>query len=549
MEQKVTISMYKFFENPTSIILSEFHADERQSRLLNKVAIVLRALSLFGVILLTSACATLDFDQPREPSYALADTSDTPLAEKILPDAAAYPGKSGFALLNDGIEALAARVLLMREATRSIDAQYYFILNDTTGNLFVRELLAAADRGVRVRLLLDDIATQGYDLGMAALDAHPNFEIRIFNPFTRRTGRYLNVRDFARVNRRMHNKSFIVDNQVIIVGGRNIGNEYFVAQQDMNFADMDVFGVGPVARQGSAVFDEFWNDRHSLPVSALVAPLEDPDAGMLALREHIEEKLLELKSTPYANAFVDTGLDLISPGSKTLSWVPYKLVSDPPSKAWDDKDSDKKLISPISAVIKEAENEFILISPYFVPRNAGIAEFQKLRDRGVEVRVLTNSLAATDVSAVHGGYAPARKPLLRMGVKLYEVRADADIKGIKRSGIKGSRSSLHTKGFIVDRRTVFFGSFNFDPRSAHINTEMGIFMDAPEMAEELAESLNSALERGHKTYEVVLSDGQQLRWLDKHDGTVDRLRNEPQTSFWNRFVAGFFRILPIRGQL
>ncbi len=516
---------------------------------LNRLSALMRVLSLFGLALFGSGCATLDFDQPREPGYALADTRDTPIAKKILPEVAKHPGKSGFALLDDGIEALAARILLMGKATRSIDAQYYFILDDTTGSLFIRELLAAADRGVRVRLLVDDIATQGYDLGMAALDAHPNFEIRIFNPFTRRTGRFLNVRDFARVNRRMHNKSFIVDNQVIIVGGRNIGDEYFSAQKDMNFADMDVFGVGPVAKQGSAVFDEFWNDRHSLPVSALLAPLEDPETAMLALRNRIDTNLLELAKTPYADALIDSELDLIQPNSKPLNWVPYKLVSDPPSKAWDDKDSEKKIISPISDVILNAERELLLISPYFVPRKSGIAGFKKLRDRGVEVYVLTNSLASTDVSAVHAGYAPARKPLLKMGVKLYEVRADAHIKGTKRSGIQGSRASLHTKGFIVDRRIVFFGSFNFDPRSAHINTEMGIFMDAPQMAEQLAEIFISQAEAGNKTYEVVLFDNNQMRWLDKHDGIVEKLSKEPQTSFWNRFVAGFFRILPIRGQL
>ena len=525
----------------------------RRSVFLNKPLSVLRTLGLLGVVLLSSACATLDFDQPREPSYALADTSDTPIAKKIAPEVVAHPNTSGFYLLSDGIEALAARLLLIRDATRSIDAQYYFILNDTTGYLFIRELLAAAERGVRVRLLIDDIATQGYDIGMAALDAHPNFEIRIFNPFTRRTGRYLNVRDYARVNRRMHNKSFIVDNQVIIVGGRNIGNEYFDAQQEMNFADMDVFGAGPVAKQGSAVFDEFWNDQHTLPVSALVAPLDDPDGAMLALRARIDNNLLDLASTPYADALVGSALDLIKSDSKAkakaLSWVPYKLASDSPSKAWDDKDSDKKLISPIRDVILTAESEFLLISPYFVPRTSGIAGFQELRDRGVEVRVLTNSLASTDVSAVHAGYAPARKPLLKMGVKLYEVRPDAKIKGIKRSGIQGSRASLHAKGFVVDRRIVFFGSFNFDPRSANINTEMGVFMDAPEMAEELAENFLSGLERGDKSYQVVLNDNNQLRWLDQHDGTVDELTTEPETSFWNRFVVGFYRMLPIRGQL
>jgi putative cardiolipin synthase len=526
-----------------------FITNEHPPGLLNRFAFMLRDLSLFGLILLTSACATLDFDQPRTHSFALEDTSDTPLAKKINPIAAQHPEKSGFHLLSDGIEALAARILLMGEATRSIDAQYYFILNDMTGHLFIRELLAAADRGVRVRLLIDDIATQGYDVGMAALESHPNFEIRVFNPFSLRTGRYLNVRDFARVNRRMHNKSFIVDNQVIIVGGRNIGDEYFSAQEDMNFADMDVFGVGPVARDGSVVFDEFWNDRHSLPVTALVAQPEDPDEELLALRERIDTELLELENSPYVGAFKHTELDLIGLGPESLSWVPYKLVSDPPSKAWDDKDSDKKLISPIADVISAAENELILISPYFVPRKTGVEGFRKLRDRGVEVRVLTNSLSSTDVAAVHSGYAPSRKPLLDMGVRLYEVRADAKILGTKRGGIEGSRASLHTKGFVVDRRKVFFGSFNFDPRSVHINTEMGVFMDAPEMAENVVEKFIQVADRGQSTYEVILNEDNRVRWLDKQDGKVVELTREPQTSFWDRFVAGFMRILPIRGQL
>jgi putative cardiolipin synthase len=437
----------------------------------------------------------------------------------------------------------------MSAATRSIDAQYYFILNDVTGNLFIRELLAAADRGVRVRVLVDDIATQGYDVGMAALESHPNFEIRVFNPFSLRTGRYLNVRDYARVNRRMHNKSFIVDNQAIIVGGRNIGDEYFSAKKESNFADMDVFGMGPVAKDGSVVFDEFWNDRHSLPVSALVAPLDDPAKSLLALRQRIDSRLYDIENSQYASALVSSELDVLGLGPKSLNWTPYKLVSDPPSKAWDDKNSDKKLIVPISDIILDAKSELILISPYFVPRKVGIKKFRELRERNVEVRILTNSLASTDVAAVHSGYAPARKPLLEMGVRLFEVRPDAEVSGTSRSGLKGSRASLHTKGFIVDRRHVFFGSFNFDPRSAHINTEMGIFMETPELAERLALAITDKLDVGDSTYEVVLNENRQLRWLDKRDSQRIELTREPQTSFWDRFVAGFFRILPIRGQL
>jgi putative cardiolipin synthase len=200
-------------------------------------------------------------------------------------------------------------------------------------------------------------------------------------------------------------------------------------------------------------------------------------------------------------------------------------------------------------VISGTENQLILISPYFVPRKTGVEGFRKLRDRGVEVRVLTNSLSSTDVAAVHSGYAPSRKPLLGMGVRLYEVRADAEILGTKRGGIEGSRASLHTKGFVVDRRKVFFGSFNFDPRSVHINTEMGVFMDAPEMAENLVEKFIQIADSGQSTYEVILNEDNRVRWLDKQDGKVVELTKEPQTSFWGRFVAGFMRILPIRGQL
>ena len=233
-----------------------------------RAGLPIRLFGLCTALLLLSACASLDFEQPRESSFALQDTSDTPLAQKIEPGVEQHGGLSGFRLVHDGIEALAARVLFMSSASRSIDAQYYFVLDDLTGNLFIRELLSAADRGVRVRLLIDDIATQGYDRGMLALDSHPNFEIRIFNPFSQRVGRYLNAFDYVRVNRRMHNKSLTIDNQVMIVGGRNIGDEYFAARQDMNFADLDVIGYGPVARETSAVFDQYWNDRHALPVTA-----------------------------------------------------------------------------------------------------------------------------------------------------------------------------------------------------------------------------------------------------------------------------------------
>jgi len=504
---------------------------------------------LAGILLLFSGCATVDFDQPREASFAMPTNPNSETAKTFVNLLDGKDSDSGFALLNNGINALAARLVLMKKATSSIDTQYYTILNDTTGNLFFRELLRAADRGVRVRLLLDDIATQGYDAGLAAADTHPNIEIRIRNPFSLRTGRYLNVRDFARINRRMHNKSLIIDNLAMIVGGRNIGDAYFAANKFSNFADLDVFGVGRVAQDASAVFDAYWNDRYSVPAIGVVTQPENPAATLIDFRAALDRRLASLNETPYGEAVKRSRLAVAGIDVDNLYWVPYRLVSDPPSKGRDDEPQGATLIHPISEVIMQTKQELILVSPYFVPRKSGIEAFEKLRARDVDVRILTNSLAATDVSAVHSGYAPSRKPLLKAGVKLYEVRADAKVPGTQWEGVKRGRASLHTKAFMVDRQKIFIGSFNFDPRSVNLNTEMGIFLEAPILAQKLVEKIIREAARGTTTYEVVLNENNQLRWLGTEDGVAVRLKKEPQTSFWKRFAAGFMRILPIRGQL
>lgn len=508
-----------------------------------------KLILLSGLLLLFSGCATVDFDQPREASTAIPAEQHSEAAKKLRNLLEGKASDSGFDLLQNGIDALTARLVLIHQATTSIDTQYYTILNDTTGNLFFRELLRAADRGVRVRLLLDDIATQGYDAGLAAADSHPNFEIRIRNPFSLRKGRYLNFRDFSRVNRRMHNKSLIVDNRVMIVGGRNIGDPYFAANKFSNFADLDVIGVGQVAQDASAVFDAYWNDRYSVPAVAAVTQPDNPAAALIEFRAALDDRLLTLGETPYGEAVKRSGLAHAGVDLDALYWVPYRLVSDPPSKGRDDEPQGATLVNPIRDVIMQAQQELILVSPYFVPRKGGVEAFEKLRADDIEVRILTNSLAATDVSAVHSGYAPSRKPLLKAGVKLYEVRADAKVPGTQWVGIKRSRASLHTKAFLVDRQKVFIGSFNFDPRSVNLNTEMGIFLEAPRLAEKIAAKFIREVELGTTTYEVVLNSKNQLRWLGQEDGVPVRLKKEPQTSFWKRFAAGFMRILPIRGQL
>ena len=502
-----------------------------------------------AALLLAVACATTDYDRPRAPSAAFAPSLETRGGRAVARHQADHPGQSAFTLLADGVEALAARTLLADRAERSIDAQYYFILSDDTSRLFIAKLLAAADRGVRVRLLLDDIATQGYDVGMAALDSHPNFEIRIFNPFSRRQGWALDfVTDFGRANHRMHNKSFTVDSVATIVGGRNIGAEYFAAREDVNFSDLDLLAFGEVAQDVGAAFDEYWNSELAIPVTAVVEPLEDPAVALAEGRERLGEALAEFDESRYDEAFESSLARYHAMDEEVLEWATWKVTYDAPEKALDDEsEPGQRIAISLGEAIRGAQEEFILVSPYFVPLDSGVGLFRELRERGVRVVVVTNGLAATDVPAVHAGYAAYRKDLLEIGVELYEVRSDVTVAAAERAGMAFSKASLHTKGFIVDRRLLFVGSFNFDPRSVFINTEMGILVDSPPLARRAAAGLDGGIER--HAYLVSLDDDGRLRWTGTRDGEKVELHREPDASVWRRFTASFLRLFPIEGQL
>lgn len=509
----------------------------------------LRHWCLIAVFVILSGCATIDFDYPKMATTAFEQTDDTHLGRVFAGQADAHPGQSGFYPLIDGVDALAVRLLMAKRAERSIDAQYYLITDDIVGHLFIGSLLQAADRGVRVRLLLDDIETKGYDAGMAALDSHPNFEVRIFNPFAWRSARLLGgAISFTRINRRMHNKSFTTDNQVTVVGGRNIADEYFGARQDVIFGDLDVLSVGPVVGDVSRMFDTYWNNRAAVPVPVFADLPEDADAALKQLRERIAQSRKQVDSTRYAAAVRSSVLDIVESDASVFTWAPYQLVYDSPDKAQRDKAEEAaSILTPLRQSVLGAEKELLVVSPYFVLRKTGIEGFRGVRSRGIDVSVVTNSLAATNQSLVHGGYAPVRKPLLKMGVKLYEVRADASVSGADRVGAESARATLHTKAFIVDRRQLFIGSFNWDPRSAYINTELGVIIDSPELSQGLAERLDKALPE--QTYEVFLTEQGKIRWRGLENGKVVVLNKEPETGFWRRFKAGFMRILPIRGQL
>jgi len=504
-----------------------------------------------AAVAVAAGCATIDYDYPRSESHHLTDTADTYLGRQIVPDVAEHPGHlSGFYPVNDGIDALAARLLLAGEAEKSIDVQYYLIKNDLVGRAFIRALLRAADRGVRVRLLLDDMFTTGYDVGLAALDSHPNFEVRIYNPFHRGAGGKIQsaVTGFSRINRRMHNKSFTVDNQITIVGGRNIADEYFGAREDAKFGDLDVVGIGPVVQDVSSMFDMYWNHETALPVPAFVNKLEDPQAALDELRKRLDQSVAEISASPYAGAVVQQVNQYVESGGNVFEWAPYQLVVDSPDKGVKARAAEADSITdPLIESLRSAEHELIIISPYFVPLKSGIQGLIELRNKGIDITVITNSLAANNQFTVHGGYAPSRKPLLEAGVKIYEVRPDADVSGTEFVDASGAKATLHTKAFIVDDKEVFIGSFNFDPRSADLNTELGVIIRDPELATVFAVLVDEALEK--QTFEVFLNDKGRLRWRGHHDGQEVIYDKEPETTWGQRFIAGFVRILPIKKQL
>jgi putative cardiolipin synthase len=427
-------------------------------------------------------------------------------------------------------------VLLARAAERSLDVQYYIWHADTSGGLLAHELWQAAERGVRVRLLLDDNNTRGADEAIAALDAHPNIEVRLFNPYANRGFRLGELAtDFARLNRRMHNKSFTADNQAAIVGGRNVGDEYFGADSPVEFADLDVLAVGAVVPEVSAAFDAYWNSESAYPAASLI-----DQAGQLRPLERIEEQpgaaryLQAVRATPL--------VQMLLSGSLPLEWAAARVVQDDPAKVLHPPEkTELHLLPRLEKAMGKPLRELDLVSPYFVPTKDGAAALTALAESGVRVRVLTNSLAATDVSPVHAGYAKYREELLRAGVRLFELKPNVeDVKTKdKGRGAGNSDASLHAKTFGVDRSRIFVGSFNFDPRSARLNTEMGIVVESQTLASRLSEALDRDM--ANVAYEVRLSSDGSLEWVERDV----RHTSEPGAGVLKRLWIGFLSILPI----
>jgi len=527
-----------------------FKIGQNYSAMVDRATVItgtIRACCSFLLIgLVLAGCATLPTEYPRHPSTAITDYPATGLDQLFAEAAGQHPGESGFAIIRHGRQAFTARVALTDLAEKSLDLQYYIWEADATGRILAERLVRAADRGVRVRVLLDDINMEGDAPIAALLDTHPNIEIRIFNPFANRGFRLFDFAlDLDRVNHRMHNKILVADNAVAIVGGRNIGNHYFEVATDANFRDLDIAAAGPVVPDVSTVFDHFWNSDWAVPVSALVKRSYTESDLQAAMRSFRERVAADRYPYPLDQDVTALRADLTSIRDNFI-WAPGEIV-------WDDPDDIKtgaahgRMDRAFYRKMDTLQKELLIESAYFVARDRGVAKAKELRDRGVRVRALTNSLATNDVLAAHAGYAKYREALLASGVELYELRPDAGVVKKKLISAK-SKAALHTKAMVFDRESVFIGSFNLDPRSANLNTEAGLYVESPELAAQVLEYMNQGV-RPENSYQVLLDESGDLYWVTEVDGAAARYDEEPEATFGQRFMSGFIMMLPVDHQL
>lgn len=497
-------------------------------------------------------CAPLRTEVPRPPSYALANPEQTALGKSFSARIASHQGQSGFLLLDQGSEALSARSGLADTAQRTLDLQYFIVEDDRTTSALLNRIVAAAQRGVRVRILLDDLHSNNRKFALKAQSRHANIEVRMFNPFASgstdaiaRAGEFL--ADGDRLNRRMHNKVWIADNVAGVVGGRNLGDAYFEADLEASFSDLDLLAVGPVTQQLSRGFDTYWNSESAVPVTALydasdsvLSGVSPPTTGELNENRGPDEGV--------TGKSIDELADHLRNGAIALIWAPAQAVLDSPMKATQQMAEADKPSPHLSVVLGTARSEVLVISPYFIPSEAGRRLLGEAGQRGVRVAVLTNSLASTDVPSVHAGYAPYRPDLLRQGVELYELKPRVQDPSAHR-GHRWRRSasaSLHAKLVVVDRQTVFIGSFNMDPRSRSHNTETWVSIQSEELASRFSEVFEEVTRPEH-AYKVELANkgqsGNDLVWTESERGQEIRYALDPEVGPLTLLMQSILRLL------
>jgi len=500
-------------------------------------------------LLIVNGCAELPSNVSRPASSAIEDGRETQLGQTFADPLAQNPGMSSVMLLSNGLDAFVGRAVLASLAERSIDLQYYMFHQDTVGQLLIHQLIEAADRGVRVRMLIDDMYGEEAGDVWKTLDAHPNIQVRLFNPFIRGSSKNLQwLTRFRELNHRMHNKSFTVDNQVTIVGGRNIGDEYFDATPELAFADLDLLAIGPVVPDVSESFDHYWNSDFAFPATTLSG---EAAPGQL---DELAGRLNTFRSSESAAGYIDAleNSDLAAAfrnGEAVFEWAETKVVSDSADKLTRKEDwQDELLITQLWPFMQKAERELIIISPYFVPGKDGAKALSDLSRQGVTVRILTNSLASNDVAAVHSGYARYRVQLLKSGVILYELDEQITQEiGDKFTWLPGlSKSSLHAKAMVIDRQAIFVGSMNLDLRSLALNNEIGILAYNQDLAERSAEGFDEAIGKAAFTLQLREKNGDtSIRWHLKKNGQEIVYDEDPYVGFWTKLGVWFVGLLPV----
>jgi putative cardiolipin synthase len=488
------------------------------------------------LVLLMSGCATLPRHVEKIHSVALPNPDTTSLGRIV---AAEADGKhlSGVRLLASGEEALADLIALADHAERTLDVQYYIIHQDDSARILLQHVRMAADRGVRVRVLVDDLNTAGEDRRFMHLGKHANVEVRVFNPFpggrsATWTRLLASVNDIPRINHRMHNKLFVADDALAITGGRNIGDQYFTRDQHNNFIDLDVVAAGAVVRELSASFDAFWNSKYAYPIASLASPVS-------------AEPVSPVSAEPASPAFVDGGIapntnwleGELDSGHLQLAWVPATVLADRPAKIASETSPDEEvtIANNLVALMRSAKQELIVISPYFVPGKDGVAMFAKLVDQGVHIRILTNSLASTDSPLVHNGYSRYRAQLLKLGIELSEVRPKLGQKRARFHPFRSSTASLHAKALVIDQKTVFIGSMNMDARSARTNSELGLVIRSADIARQVTSLLDDISADGSYRLRLV-GHGGRIEWSSGEPGSEKTWYIDPETTRLQRFA-------------
>jgi putative cardiolipin synthase len=519
------------------------------------------------IVAILSGCASLPpgSDFAKRPSSALAHPEETRLGRQFDNAGSDHNGNSGFRIIPVGADGFLIRMQMINAAQRTIDLQYFIFHGDDTGRLLTGAVLHAADRGVRVRILVDDGETNAGDEQLTALEAHPSIELRIFNPFAYRGhSTLLRAVEFAsnasRLDYRMHNKLLVVDNAVALIGGRNIGDQYFQIDPESQFADDDVFAAGPIAKQLSATFDEFWNSPLSIPAEALAGG----KSSRAALNEHRED-LKEERQQSKADGVdyvkrISSGepFDQIVSGSSPLIWTHAQLVYDSPDKKKVENGSmvGRLMHRTVADAAIAVHSELLMVTPYLIPGREGMQLFKDLRQRNVRVRILTSSLESSTALLAQSGYMPYRRPLLEEGVELYEIRSllgNARGSGQTTAMSRYGNYSLHAKLFVFDRQRLFIGSMNFDQRSMHLNTEIGLIIDSPELAQQIATRFEAMVQTVN-SYALAWRAGDAsgaagLVWRTREDSQIVEYNIEPARSGWQRFEADFLSHLPLDREL